>query len=1435
MPLAARPRWLVRLSALLCGCAALSLDASAAEKALTLEAETLVAGDGKAMRDARASGGKTVIVRWGRMLAGEAKLGPGVYEVTAWVTAHPVELLHQLSVAFQAGAEKRVANPAWFDSSGVYVPIPLRINHAGGPLPLALDASGASGFDGMRRQKSEEEKEYFQKLERDFLRSAPLGGTREGGLDERDALTELEDAKDIRSLGPQELFAACDRIEIRKLANLDALVAAVRVDKVHYLPGEEVKAEADARAIAAPGDFTLTVYEVRERTAARAVFEKDLALTLEPQTVRFAYRLGQEEFGRELLATLHRKGAAVEATPARPVASSGCPADPARSFPGSASETFGVSRNVYRVGITGSHGGHHKAGMSAEQFAQVMAANKRAYANYFEVFAWAPCDYSEMTPDAEFFLSGQTQYHGSVSAFKALFAEAHKVGVKGITYGKACAAGIAGWETFRRHPEFFHTAAWCGVSSDRIGVFNCERMLRNEHALAGPEEGGWQDWQSAWVNFASDAAVDYGADEIIASARMFGWDGVRWDGHFVGNMARCKARLNAALPAFVHGYNIAFANPGSKLFLPDKNVADFAECARGGGMMMDESVRDWSHTNFSSGLALPFYQAICREADYLKRIGGIPLFITFDMASQLDRIYNVLCGLAAGERYTYMTSPGVFPYGDLPRWLTRFSAFVWDDTKRLKAPEQVLSVEDAGEPKLWWAESCWLRDLAPGRKQLLVNIVNPPRYPAFSSRVQPPSAKRRDVRVTLTLPEGAKVLSAAHLSPDLPTGQEPLEPKAANLPQVPKPAGGYAAGGTCSVVVPRIATWSIVVFDLEAAAEPFALTTPVEDAAAAMKAAEAKPEPAPPKAKPAPGRDWDDYANDHNFDADEEQTREVAKRLDEQLKRPKTIRLARNGELDLHHCRGLFSCLNDVPSALGVIGGGNQSVSWLERRGWRLSPAALDEFPDSYPALLRNDVLILDNIHAEELGLLRRILVKDFVAAGGGLLVFGGTFNLSAGRDHTTWLEALMPLRIQRYADFATDPRGFPLAPADRTFFPDRIAWTQAPRAFCIDASPLKPGARVLLRAGGHPAIVAGTFGKGRVIVVMMNSHGDPDKSLTAYWEWPQWPRVLGECIRWLAEGYKERTLQAEKPPRKPSTSLGPGPNAPSPEELFMGASDLTDERLTAGLKQAAENVADKDSAKLLVQCAVANTRRITDPEALAAVVEAAEPFMDASWSELADRMLDSIDPRLIAGGLLIAGYSQDKGKLAVIEKALKRPEREVRREALNALGALGGPEAAAALQRAAASEAELKFVAATALMRLRAPGSVKAALSLYAQQLKHVRNLKGGRASLLDDLYGGVSFKLTPTARRRLRNRLDQLIRTQQAARQDAARFEKLLAQMDDAQTGEFIDYLAGCDDPAVIPLAYGILGRLPAARLKAYAPRLAAAKLRKVQLLAE
>jgi len=158
------------------------------------------------------------------------------------------------------------------------------------------------------------------------------------------------------------------------------------------------------------------------------------------------------------------------------------------------------------------------------------------------------------------------------------------------------------------------------------------------------------------------AALDFGCDEIIRSARMLGWDGVRWDGHHVGPYGSFQTpACSTRFPNFVNGYNVAFANPGSAVFLPTLPVADFHQIAKDHGLMMDErhsrldrlapakrdliTIRSLARRTMKNGLAE------CRCSSCLTVLRG--------------RIRSsISCGgLAAGQRYTYATTGGDFAAG----------------------------------------------------------------------------------------------------------------------------------------------------------------------------------------------------------------------------------------------------------------------------------------------------------------------------------------------------------------------------------------------------------------------------------------------------------------------------------------------------------------------------------------------------------------------------------------------------------------------------------------------------------------------------------------------------------------------------------------------------------------------------------------------------
>ena len=1356
-----------------------------------LEAEKYADKAAVVFRDERASGEKVAGVFLNTpksLLTARVDLPAGDYVATFWMEAVPAEILHHLAVTLRIDDSSITLGQIFFDSSPGYRPFPMAFSHPGGTAVIQVKAAGGSGFDGMRKGMSEREQKAAAKAPEEMDDMVKRPGAAEDSLD------ILEGGRNVKQLSLFDHRLLCDRIEVRTIRTSPVMVTGVEVDKIHYLPGETVKAEAVVQAGAESGEYTFVGEDVTELDSAREVFRKAVTPGKERQGVSFEYNLNDREFGHALRCSLFKGSTLVH----------------------SRSQYFGVSRNVYRIGITGNGMEQNMQGVTAEDAARYMLANKKTYANYFERFAWAPCDYSDLAPSTEFFWSGQVQYPGSITGFKHLLNEAHKVGVKGITYGKACAGGIAGFNTFQKHPELFRHGT-TGPGCEAMNVFFLERMLANDYSLSSPAEGGWAHWASLWSDWSRDDTVEFGAQAIMNSIEMFGWDGVRWDGHFVGRQQPFLKMLRAKYPNFVHGYNIAFARPGSALFLPP-DTNDFPVVSADHGMLMDESVREWSHSNFSPGFIEPFYTAICREADYEKRIGGLPLFITFDMASPQDTTLNVLFGLAAGERYTYLTSPGDFPFGPLPKFLTRYSAFVWDDTKRVAKPESVVSVTVDGKPSSapWWKESVWLRDMPGNRQQVLVHMVNPPGYSNFASRVQTTPVTLTNMTVRLIAPAGATLIRAFHLSPDLVEGHVLLD--------------AVKDGDSYAVVIPRMRTWSIVGYEIGGGLKPaFTLTTPVEDAQAvlAKQAEEEAKKIAEQKAKTGTGPTsaasnpilpyYQDYAKSLNADLE----------FELKMAKPRDLDIARNGVLDVHHARGAYSWLNPVESAAALADAANFQPSWVNFVVYGINerPGCMDEFPDTYEQLMAWDVLVLDNLHARHLGPKRRVMVADFVRNGGGLLVFGGYWNLSLGADHNTYIEEILPVRIAGYKQIVQENKGLALKVEKAGFF-DKVDWSSPMQAFTVDLSPLKEGAEVLATAGGKPAIVARPYGRGRVIAVLMNPHGDYGPDAKPYWLSPQWPRILASCIKNLGQGSEVKAEQSQKKRQIDPTKI-------KPHDLAVEAFNLRSKEFTAKLKEAKVNMVDADSARVLLETAFDNIDKVADMEILTQIAEEARPYFDKSMAGLGEKLSKSDLAFIRQAGFRMLGLAGDPKYRDILEDALRDKSDFIVREALIGLGRIGDPASLGPVKQYQRSGSQ-KLLALTVQIRLGERGALKDALPAYEQGLARRIKLKCGRFALIHTLFGGVSFKLTPEARKKAMDEYHKQLKMEEDAKFDVFYFNETIRDPTDEDLNAIAEFLAGTKQRDVVSMAYAVFNRLPPEKAKPLKARLANARIEELRLLA-
>ena len=166
LPSGASYRGWLRGGILVAACVAAVSAGAAAPAPVMVEAEKAAKPPALVYRDERASDGRVVVGllsnKDGRpaeqkLFEHGSPLPAGDYDVTVWMEPKPLSLMHSLAVTIQAGTEQRTLGAIAFDPEGGYQPFTFRFTHPGGSATVRVSATASSGFDGMRRDKSEEE------------------------------------------------------------------------------------------------------------------------------------------------------------------------------------------------------------------------------------------------------------------------------------------------------------------------------------------------------------------------------------------------------------------------------------------------------------------------------------------------------------------------------------------------------------------------------------------------------------------------------------------------------------------------------------------------------------------------------------------------------------------------------------------------------------------------------------------------------------------------------------------------------------------------------------------------------------------------------------------------------------------------------------------------------------------------------------------------------------------------------------------------------------------------------------------------------------------------------------------------------------------------------------------------------------------------------
>ncbi|MCG2661725.1 MAG: hypothetical protein L6437_15945, partial [Kiritimatiellae bacterium] len=380
----------------------------------------------------------------------------------------------------------------------------------------------------------------------------------------------------------------------------------------------------------------------------------------------------------------------------------------------SGSEYFNVCRHLdtCRVGIHG--GGMDLQTYSNETYLKNIPgkiAFKRAH--YLNIGEWYPAKSSvwNLAPKEDEWSGG---FWNSKKALQLGIQEAHKHGMKAVVYATAFAMyGLDPVDVSLRHPDW--------ILYDKTGRPAPEWTIvdvKTEDLLRSIETGAVKDkytpacFTSIFGNWMVPEHLDFHIDQLIANAKMFGMDGVRYDGHpgvpSIFNAAllnvegrpvttaencdkeadrilkHIKQRIRKELPNYLFMYNAGcvFRNVDSS-----GNIKEgMQEVPRDNGAWCDEEFRG-AYSSYNEFHEWKKYaDLLVNDVDVMRKVGG-HAYGLFPWASTIHKNaielgYSIM--LATGDHpwsadpeHDDTSYPGGSPYPiqkELYAFATRFSA-----------------------------------------------------------------------------------------------------------------------------------------------------------------------------------------------------------------------------------------------------------------------------------------------------------------------------------------------------------------------------------------------------------------------------------------------------------------------------------------------------------------------------------------------------------------------------------------------------------------------------------------------------------------------------------------------------------------------------------------------------------------------------------------
>ena len=612
--------------------------------------------------------------------------------------------------------------------------------------------------------------------------AAPLDEGKAGKEDDEELILEFEQSRDgTISLDDLKSIEFCLSVHYAVIQPLSPLaITRLQPDKLHYRPGERGSIHLTVRNYGdKPVSERITVELAQELADSEVLAEKDVQVAARSEERFQIPCTASGRFGTGVRATIH----------AKPV-------------PHCAADYFSVADNFWEVAF-GYGTPVHTHTDKYRELPEHMRAN---YLNWLDVFFWAPCDWACLVSPLKRWWGGQCDYPHDEENLKDLIRLCHAQGMKLAAYCSKNAAGPFGWEVARQHPEWFTRSPLGGIN----GSYHVRHLdLWNDAEWrASTDDGNYRSDETRWYGCRVDLrrvdALDWGIDQIIQSAKHYGWDAVRFDGHYtiIGNddvstrnMRRLKERVWKELPDFRFGFNYGRG--------PEWHggiTHEIREAMAGGGMYMQEGIRNWRYTGSQYSSWRHYATNELRTAKQIQSLGGSYHCISdLQGLSEPQAFYKLVYGLIAGAHPCYGSFVGLPGCPNWGAFMTRWSSMLWDPGLRvLEAPRERFIVD---AERIQWEPFVQERIASEKRKFVILHLVTPPPSDRIAQTAFPLPPKPPTVRYT---PEpDTKVSRVYVVRPD----EGPVASELVRWPET-DPRGRVV------VKVPEMRLWAMVVWEI---------------------------------------------------------------------------------------------------------------------------------------------------------------------------------------------------------------------------------------------------------------------------------------------------------------------------------------------------------------------------------------------------------------------------------------------------------------------------------------------------------------------------------------------------------------------------------------------------------------------------------------------